>query len=266
MKKLAKNREQRVEEIKQQLLRDSFPRLEISAILLFTLLTGFLTSFILLHAGFSSMALRYPVCIAAAYCVFLLLLRLWLWLQNPHSRTDGSFDNFDLGDLPIPSSNNSAQGSSSTNNGGGAFEFGGGGDFSGAGSGGSWGTGISSDAGGSSLLDGVGFDFDLEEIGLIILAVVAVIGGLLATFYVIWIAPILLAEILVDGVLITGLYNRVKKIEPRYWLETAVKKTLLPAILAALFFGLAGFMMQSISPKAHSVGEFFYQLNNKSRS
>ncbi len=261
MKKLAENREQRVEEIKHQLLRDSYPRVEISVILLFTALTGFLTSYWLLHAGFSSMTLRYPVCIAAAYCVFLLLLRLWLGLHNPRSRSDGSYDNLDLGDLPVSLANTAINESSQA-----AFEFGGGGDFGGAGAGGSWGSGgVSSASGGDSVLDGVDLGFDLEELGLIILAVIAVLGGLLATFYIIWIAPILLAEILVDGVLITGLYNRVKKIEPQYWLKTAVKKTLLPAILAALFFGLAGFAMQTITPKAHSVGGFFYQLNNKPR-
>lgn len=261
MKKLAENREQRVEEIKQQLLRDSFPRLEISAILLFTALSGFLVSFLLLHAGFSSMTLRYPVCIAVAYGVFLLLLRLWLSLYNPRLRTDANLDSLDLIDLPGSSSNVFSKGFSSLNTGK-TLEFGGG-DFGGAGTGGSWGDSVSPTVSGgdSSILDGVDLSFDLEEIGLIILAVIAILGGLLATFYIVWIAPILLAEILVDGVLITGLYHRVKKIERRHWLQTAIKKTLLSAVLAALFFSLAGFAMHKISPEARSIGEVWHQTD-----
>ncbi|MDQ2747909.1 MAG: hypothetical protein M3T96_11690 [Acidobacteriota bacterium] len=256
MKKLAENREQRIEEIKQRLLRDSFPRLEISVILLFTALTGFLVSFWLLHAGFSSMTLRYPVCIAVAYGVFLLLLRLWLALHNPHSKPESNWI-----DLPISHVDNVLSESGRA-----AFDFGGGGDFGGAGAGGSW-DGVSPTiAGGdSSILDGVGLGFDLEEIGMIILAVIAVLGGLLATFYIVWIAPLLLAEILVDGVLITGLYHRVKKIERRHWLQTAVKKTLLPAVLAALFFSIAGFAMHRISPKARSIGEVWHQTNGEQK-
>jgi hypothetical protein len=71
---------------------------------------------------------------------------------------------------------------------------------------------------------------------------------------------VLLAEILLDGVLITGLYKRVKKIEQRNWLKTAVKKTLLPAFLVALFFALAGFALQSLAPEAHSVGEVWKSI------
>lgn len=257
MNKLAENRERRVAEIKHQLLRDSFPRIEISIILLFTALTGFLTSYWLLHAGFSSMTLRYPVCIAAAYCIFLLLLRLWLGLHNPQTRAGNSYDNL-VGDLPVSLADTTINESSRA-----AFEFGGGGDFSGAGAGGSWGSG-----GDLPILDGVDLGFDSEELGWIILAVIAILGGLLATFYIVWIAPILFAEILVDGVLITGLYHRVKKIERRYWLKTAVKKTLLPAVLAALFFSLAGFAMHKISPEAHSIGEVWHQTdgeNNEKR-
>ena len=188
------------------------------------------------------MWIRYPLSILLAYGVFLLLLRLWLAFQS-------SRPNFDIGinlDLPIDG------GASSTP----TFNFGGGGDFSGGGNGGSWGNSISSSSGGgNSLFDGISFDLDLEELRLLILAILALIGGLFATLYVIYIAPFLFAEILVDGLLLRGLQKKFDKIEQKSWLQTAMQKTILSAVLCAFFFGVAGGLFQKIAPKAKSIGE-----------
>ena len=198
---MSANRKQRIEQVKRQLLKGGLPRFQMSFILLLTGLSGFLTSFSLLHLGIGQMWLRYPVAIFAAYCVFLLLLRVWLWLQdNRQSDVDLSGMNFDLSvgaDDAITSN------------------FSGGGDFGGGGAGGSWGDGSSSASVSvdSSVTDSLSFDLDLEELGLVILAVAALVGGILAAFYVIYIAPILLAEIFVDGVLLAGLYKKTKDLE-----------------------------------------------------
>ncbi|HEX8638930.1 MAG TPA: hypothetical protein VF692_12755, partial [Pyrinomonadaceae bacterium] len=82
MRKATKTRARQIDSIKKRLLSESFPRLQISVILAITAMSGFLFSFALLNVGVSSMALRYPIAISLAYCVFLLLLRIWLWLQN----------------------------------------------------------------------------------------------------------------------------------------------------------------------------------------
>jgi hypothetical protein len=170
------------------------PRFQVSLLLSLTGLAGFLTSFSLLHLGVPWMWLRYPIAILIAYCMFLLLLSLWLWLQRrtPHVDSDPSVLDF------IPS------GASSH---GESFQFGGRGDFGGGGAGGSWGESVSSSStvsSGGSAPNGVGFDLDLGEGWLIVIAIVALIGGLIASFYVIYIAPSLLAEILVDGALVAG--------------------------------------------------------------
>jgi hypothetical protein len=188
----------------------------MSVILLLTGFIGFLSSFLLLQFGVFKMWLRYPLAILSAYVAFLLLLRLWLAIQRYQ-------DSLDF-DLPIN------VGSGGTTSPSADFSFGGGGDFSGGGAGGSWSEGGSSSTssisdGGSSVLDGVSFDIDLEEFGLIILALVALIGGLLASLYVVYIAPVFLAEILVDGLILGGLYKRVRHIERKHWLQTAVRKT-----------------------------------------
>ena len=247
---MAQTREREIEKVKQQLLWSSMPRFHISVILLFTGIAGFLTSFSLLRLGVSAMSVRYPIAILIGYCVFLLLLRLWLWLQRR------SLDvNFDLPDFNLGSSGTSSHAE--------GFEFGGGGDFGGGGAGGSWGNSVSSSSNvssGGSSFDGGGFDLDLGELGLVILAAIALIGGLVASLYIIYIAPALLAEILLDGVLVASLYKRVKGIERKHWLRAAVRRTIMPAILAAIFFTVAGFAMQRAVPTARSIGEVWHHL------
>ena len=192
MKKL---RQTKIEFIKRQLLSQGLPRFQMFLIVSLTGLSGFLSSFTMLNFGVDPMWIRYPIAIFAAYCVFLILLRLWLWWQQKQYSLDFDLPGVDFGS-PI---------TSATNN----FQFGGGGDFDGGGSGGSWsGSDISSSvSSGDSVFDSVSFDFDLEELGLVIIVIAALIGGLLASLYVIYIAPILLAEIFVDAALLAGLFR-----------------------------------------------------------
>jgi len=64
----------------------------------------------------------------------------------------------------------------------------------------------------------------------------------------IYIAPALLAEVSIDGALVTGLHRRVKRIEQREWLRAAVRQTLIPALLVVLSFTLAGYALQRAIP------------------
>ena len=122
MKRGRKNRtrSQAVERAKRLLLRRSRPRLQMSLLLLLTGGSGFLCSFVLLRAGLSQMWLRYPLAIITAYCVFLLLLRLWLGAQRRWGESHGL--DLDLSGFDIH-----------PGGGGGTpdFGFGGGGDFGG---------------------------------------------------------------------------------------------------------------------------------------
>ena len=238
------NRKNRNGLISWQLHQLTLPRFQMSVILLLTGFIGFLSSFSLLYLGVSQMWIRYPLSILSAYVTFLLLLRLWLAFQ----RYTGDYDLGVNVDFPIDGG---------IGNGSAEFNFSGGGDFSGGGAGGNWGDSVSSSStsGGSSILDGVSIDLDLQELALLVIAVVALLGGLVASLYIIYIAPILMAEILVDGLLLRGLKKRIETIEKKHWLKTAITKTLLPAILCSLFFGIAGGAMQMLAPKAKSIGE-----------
>lgn len=81
--------------------------------------------------------------------------------------------------------------------------------------------------------------------------------------YVVYAAPPLLAEVLLDGALVTGLYRRLKRGEQPHWIHGAVRRSWLPALLAALFFGVAGYAMQLLAPEAKSIGEVLQRLAGK---
>ena len=237
-------RERRIEIIKRRLLQKSSPRLQMLLILMLAGLAGFLTSFSLLHLHVFSMRLRYPIAILIAYGVFLLLLRVWLWVH-------GRRFNFNLRRVldfiePDPFD---------------VLDLGGRADYAGGGPVGSWGQSVAS-TGGSSGSHGSTFDIglDFDELWLIVIALIAIAAGLLASLYVVFIAPTLLAEILVDGVLMAVLYKRLAKIEPRHWLQTAFHKTVVPALLAAVFFSVAGYALQKAVPEAHSIAEVWKQI------
>ena len=251
------------------LLRRGRPRVEMAFILLLTGSAGFLLSYLLLHAGVTSMALRYPVVIFLSYGVFLLLLRAWLALrQRPRRGRDSVTDHLapDLNLLDFDSPGGGGGG------GGHAPVFGGAGDFGGGGAGGSWAGattgGPSYGGGGGSFLGDLDLDLDLPADGdegcLVIFAVLAVVAavvaGLLASFYVIYLAPALLAEILVDGLLVAGLYRRTQHVEGQHWLKSVVRRTLLPVVLTLLCFTLAGYLMQRAAPEARSLAGFWESI------
>lgn len=242
-------RQRRIETIKRRLLQRSMPRLQVALILLFTGLAGFLASFVLLRLGIGGMWLRYPLAILFAYGTFLLLLRFWLSLQRSQNRNSH---------LALDLAETGAEIAFSDSPGYGEGPKFGEGDAGGGGAGGSWEETVSRSTSApqvSSSSSGSSFDLDLDEGWLIIIAIVALIGGLIASLYVIYIAPVLLAEILVDGVLLAGLYRRVNRLEQRHWLQTAVRRTVVPGLLVVVFFTLAGYALQKAVPQANTIGE-----------
>jgi hypothetical protein len=159
--------------------------------------------------------------------------------------------------------------------GGASAAFGGGGDFGGGGAGGGWGVGVGEGmssvptpaaAGGASgggggagggLLDSLDFGVDDEGCVFFLLALALVVAGTLAALYVVYAAPLLLAEILVEGVLLSGLHRGMKKArrDGGYWLGAALRRTWLPVLLTLATFSAAGYLLQRAAPRARSIGE-----------
>lgn len=236
------SREELIEWAQSELV---MPRVQMTILLALTGGAGFFTSYLLLRAGMNSMALRYPLAVGVAYLVFFLLLRLWIALQSSADEiASDAVDVMDLGtdvlsgghssafgtSLPAPRSAPSPRGSSS-------FDF----DF--------------------------GFDLD-SPAALLFLAIAAAVAAVVlgAMIYVLYLAPILLAEVLVDGVLLVALYRRLKGTEPEHWLFGAVKRTWIPALVVVLTFFIAGTIFQRLAPEARSIGGVWEAVRTEERT
>jgi hypothetical protein len=220
------SREQLIEKARTRLLVRSLPRLQMSIVVALTGAAGFLSSYTLLQLGMDSMAVRYPLAVAVSYGVFLLLLRVWLYIQRHGLEVDvNPLDLLDATDL-VPSG---VRGTADMTH------------------------GFSSHA---SLGDGAfSLDFD-EGAGLVLLALLVLAVTALGTaLWIVWTAPSLLAEVLVDGLVMTGLYRRLRgSQEPSYWLFSAVRRTWVSAVIAALLFSFAGNLLHRAVPEARSIG------------
>lgn len=229
--------------------RDSYPRLQMSLLVAITGGAGFLASYLLLRVGLTEIWLRYVVAIGIAYLVFLGLL--WLWMRT---RADDYLDIPDV--LPHGSSSSGPvrpvfEGKGGESGGGGAS-----GRFDLAGDAGA---GEFPEAAAKSLGEVVGHAAEADEfaIPLIALAVLAAILAALfmSSVWIIYSAPLLFAELLVDGVLAVTLYRRLRRFDERHWLETAVRRTWGPFLAVASIAALAGWAMSLYAPEAKSLGD-----------
>lgn len=237
------HRHHEIQRIRGDLERDSFPRLQMLLLVTLTGASGLVASYILLHAGFVEMWLRYLASFGVAYLMFLVLL--WLWLRT---RAE---DYADLPDL----SGSSSSGSSSS----GTCYGGKGGDFGGGGASGSFDapsepiTAIGDS--GSSVGDALGTVAEAEEFAIPLAVLVLAAALAFSSLFMIYSAPVLFAELLVDGVLSASLYRRLRGLETHHWLETALRRTALPFALTAAIVSASGWGMALYAPEAHSIGD-----------
>lgn len=240
--------------LRAELEDGSWPRLQMALIVAIAGLIGLLASFAMLQAGLQSMAVRYPLALVFAYTAFLLML--WIWLRA--SRSDHGPDLPDPGiDLPGGSGSGTRAFNSDAPP---EWSSGGGGDFAGGGASESWNVGdvLPSEApsGLNVVAEGLGAaDEAAVPIALLAAAAALVVVLAFASMYVIWTAPVLFAELLFDGALSYALYKRIRKTERRHWFNTALRLTVVPFLLTAIFLGLLGWAMHAYAPNAASIGD-----------
>lgn len=233
-----------VQRARGDLVRDGFPRLQMLLLITLTGASGLAASYLMLRAGVVEMWLRYLAAFGFAYLIFLGLL--WLWLRT---RAEDYADAPDLSDwLP------SRQGG-----GGDGFASGGGGEFGGGGASGSFdvpsaqiSTGADS---GGTVGDALGAASEAEEFAIPLVVLVLVAAMVCSSLFIVYSAPTLFAELLVDGVLSATLYRRLRGLETRHWLETAFRRTALPFALTAVVVSASGWGMALYAPDAHSIGD-----------
>lgn len=249
-----------VNTIRDRLQSEGYPRLQVMLIVLLCFGISFLSSFVLFKVGITLMWVRYLLSMSLAYAVFLVLIWYWarkiLKTQEENQRIKER-DNGGWSDLNIfPTS----EGQSPDD----VFASGGGGEATGGGAGGSWDDPVNnSDIGGfSDALPDVSIDVDIDvgEAGIVILPVV-IIGVLIISFSVvsvIYSAPILLAEVIVDVFLASMAAKFLEQQKRKYWLETAFKKTIIPFLVTLLVVVGVAFWLGYLFPNLHTIGQLIH--------
>lgn len=241
------SRKQLVQRIQRELEKRGYPRLQMMLLVVPTGGAGFLASFALLLSGVDSLGVRYSVAVAIAYLVFLVLL--WIWLRTDMDSYDG-LDQVatDLMDA-IPSQGTKGWSGS-------------GGSYSGGGSTGRWDDGSSSEPLvelPDVSLPGADAVAEADEFAIPLAIILSVVGIalviLFASFTVILSAPVLFAELIVDGVLAASLYKRLRRIDSRHWLQSAVRRTIVPFAMTAILAGAIGWGLSVYAPGASTLGD-----------
>ena len=237
----------RVNEIKRmqgKLEHDGLPRLQMTLLVALTGLAGFTASYLLLHTGFVVMWSRYLLSFGIAYLIFLVLL--WVWLRS------SSDDYADIGDLTnmIPSPADSGKT---------AMHYSGhGGDFGGGGASSAFDAPDDGGAVGEVVGEAIGGVAQAEEFAIPLIAIIFLLSLLLSTFFMVYSAPALFAELLVDGVLSASLYHRLRGLETRHWLETAIRRTVWPFLLSAVTVSALAWAVSLYMPGVHSIGDIIF--------
>lgn len=234
-------RNRAVQLVRAQLARRGGSYFLLLLILSATGLAGFLASVGLRWAGLASMAVRYPVCVALAYLVFLFQIYLVvLFHRRHHGRAGGPSD---AGDQTLDSIDVVDAGTDVA-----VFSL------SGDGS-----TPVASGEKGSSWLDGLGGDAGGDDgfaaVLVVIVIVALVVAAVVAALLVLVEAPVLLAEVLVDGALLAGMARRMRLANPHDWVFSVIRRTWLRAVVVAVLFAVGGILLSGLSPGATTVGE-----------
>ena len=209
---------------------------------------GFLASYWFLQWGMTSLPLRYFCSFLIAYLTFIFLL--WLWIQSKSEPHDSSINLDFMPDIPCGSSSPSLTPIA-------PFQSGAGGSYHSEGF---------VDSFDSKELDPIPeipslIDVDVDDFAIPLFVIILFISLLLCSFWIISSAPILFAELLLDGALSVGLYRHLRKIPTRHWLETALRRTALPFFVLGFIFVTTGYAIQAYSPQSKSLGELIEHWN-----
>lgn len=203
------------------------------------------------------MWLRYLASFGVAYLMFLFLL--WLWLRT---RAE---DYTDIPDISMQTSSGS--------DGSATCYSGEGGDFGGGGASGTFagppesaviGESAAIGDAGDAVGDALGTTAEAGEFAIPLAALVLIGAAVFSSLFMIYSAPMLFAELLVDGVLSASLYRRLRGLETRHWLETAIRRTAWPFVLTAAIVSASGWAMTLYAPEAHTFGDVVFHLQQGS--
>jgi hypothetical protein len=245
-----------VDRMTAHLKRQYWPRMTMMMVVALAAGTGFLLSAVMLWMGMRYMPVRYALAGIAGYGVFLALMNQWLGRQLRSSLVDRAADV----DGALDVSGAILRGGS------GSVESAADGLFRGGRSGGGGASASFDDVASPSSMqplplmaggDSRGFSLDLDDndSALPLLAVIAIAAGVIACASVIWQAPQMLAELLVDGAVAGTAYRSLRLLGE--WTPHVMRRTILPAAFIIVVFVLLGVAGHWLEPEADSIGGFF---------
>jgi hypothetical protein len=246
-----------VDRMRSRLQAGHWPRVHCMLIVTLATAAAFLTSFLLLAVNLQSMAVRYGAAALAGYATFLILLHAWVRWKWSRVRFNGDGEVFDVAshliDVPVHVVDSAAR------------VGGGGGRSGGGGSSGGWGSGDKASVSGGGGKGGAGWnlDFDADDLFWVIVAVVAAFAGIAAIGYVIWIAPTLLAELIVNGAIAGKVYHGMRKHEDSFWTSHIFRHTIVSGVVVVVCAILVGYAFNRIAPEARSIGGVWAHLQQK---
>ncbi len=232
MTDLPDDRQQAVARLGAFLERWRTPRLQVVLLLVMSGGVGLALSFAMLRLGLAPMWLRYPLAGLGSYAVFLALLRGWaarqldepdqaLETQQDVSPTEEPTER--IGFLESYGKSPATADSGSRRRG--------------------W----------LDLLDLMASIGDASVgAGLLVMAGIVVVAALVI---IVLIAPAILAEALLDAMLMAGLWRRLSRYGATQSLAGALRATYAPAAAVIVALGVAGLVLQLIVPGADSIGD-----------
>ena len=249
-----RQRDKFVAQVRRRLEQTSW-RLHLCVIITLAGLAAFLISVAALRLGVSSMALRYPLAVCGGYLAFLGLIRGWIaWqrraLETVRDVAGDLVSSIDPGDVNVPRGSVLSEPS-----------FFSGGRSGGSGGGGTW-ANASSTGRSTGASSGIDVGLDADELWPVAVAAACALGGLIAVAYVIYTAPVLLAEVALDAAIVSTLYGRLRKQAMSHWAVTVLRRTWVPALVLVAFASIGGYALERAAPEAQSIGSVIRALRD----
>jgi hypothetical protein len=243
-----------------------FLRFHMSLILMATVLSGVLSTKLMLFLHVENLVIRFPLAVLFSYLAFFLFVKLWLLYMSASKPLKGShFVDDVLPNLSDLSGGGGSGGSATPFSGGGGGTGGGGatGAFDGAATNAQ--AGLLTPSSGSSdtpsgVLDSAGdavsgiFDDD----GIILVALAVLLAAIFGSaIYLVYIAPHILSEAAFDFLLGASLVRSYRKMSQPDWIGSVFHDTYKPFLIVLLVATGAAWIIHAHDPSITKISDLF---------
>ncbi len=101
------------------------------------------------------------------------------------------------------------------------------------------------------------FDLDLDDGWLVAIPIIAALAMAIVVIGVVWTAPALFAELLLDALVAAGVYRGLRRSDVHLWMGSAVHHTRWAAAVVIVIAVVAGYLIQHVAPDTVSIGDLW---------